>query len=71
MSEVLKHLSLIGHVSIQHRLAVVLISAPENMVMSASNYLNGIELHETQTFEHLLKIDRSCGSFVQSLRGEQ
>ena len=46
MCEVLKHAALLCHMHIQHRLAIVLVARPENMMMRARNNTDRIELHK-------------------------
>ncbi len=44
--EMLKHLAVIGHMLVEHRLSVILIATPQDMMVCARDDADRIELHE-------------------------
>ena len=57
--EMFKHASTLGHVTIQHGLAIVLVTTPQDVVMSTCHDLDGVELHKTEVVDYLFEIQRA------------
>ena len=70
MGEMLEYAPIPAHMLAQHRLAIVLVAAPQDMVMSARYDANGIDLDETQPLYHRIEIDRASRRLRQSLSGQ-
>ena len=60
MREVLEDPSIVCEVRVQHRLTVVLVATPEDVVMRARNHLNGVQLYKAKPFDDAVEVDRSC-----------
>ena len=57
MREVLEHASIVCEVRIEHRLTVVLVATPQNVVMRTRNDLHGVQLHEAKYFDDVVEVD--------------
>ena len=57
MREVLKYFAISCEMSPEHRLSVVLVSAPQNVMMRARDDLDRIKLHEPKPLNQLIKIE--------------
>ena len=51
MGEMFKDVPLISKQFIKHMFFIILVSAPENMMMGAAYILNGIKLHKAKVFD--------------------
>ena len=70
MREMLEHQPMIGHVPIQHLLAVVLIAAPQDVVVGTCHNLNCVELNEAEFLDQTVQVERACRGRGQALRIE-
>ena len=59
MREVFEDAPIVREVPVQHRLTVVLIAAPQNVVMCSGNDLHSVQLHEAELFDDVIEVDRS------------
>ncbi len=55
----LKDQAIAGQQSVQHRLPVILIAAPQDMVMGAGNNLNAVQLHKAEFADDIHQIQRT------------
>ena len=58
MREMLEHAIRMAQHPVEHRLAVILVPAPQDMMMRAGNDLNRIELYEAQRADDTHHVDR-------------
>ena len=63
----LKHLSVLREKLVQHRFAVILVSAPKDVMVGAGDDLDRVELHEPQAADQCRCVKRSGGSFSQPI----
>jgi len=66
----LKHLPLFAQQRVQHMLAVILVSAPQDMMVRARNHLDGIKLHKPKLFDQPQNIQRAGRCARQPMSGQ-
>ena len=54
MGEVLEHCAMVGQMLVQHRLTIILVATPEDVMMGAGHHLDRVKLHEAQTLHHVI-----------------
>lgn len=67
MREMLKKRSVFGKKLVEHRLTIVLVSSPQNMMVSARNNLDRIQLNKTQLADDRHDIQLASGRACQTL----
>jgi hypothetical protein len=70
MGEMLKHRTILGEQTVEHRFAVTLIAAPQNMVVGAGDDLNGVELHEAEGLDQGGCVQRSRRGLAEAVGGK-
>ena len=70
MGKMLEHLPVAGKYFVEHVFAIVLIAAPEDVIMGAGDNANGIELYHPEVANDLARIHRAGRRFCQPLRRE-
>ena len=67
MRKVFEYLPIVCHMVTKHRLAVVLISAPEDMMMRASDHLDRVKLYKAQFVDELSQVQFTYRSSCEPL----
>ena len=70
MREVLKHFAVPGEMASKHRFAIVLIAAPQDVVMRATDHLDRIKLYKAEGLDQGIKVGLSCGCLRKPLPSE-
>lgn len=70
MGEMFKHLPCAAKQRVQHVFAIVLIAAPQDMVMGTGHNLNGVELHKSQLFYQLRRVQGPRRRLRETMRSE-
>jgi hypothetical protein len=58
MGEMLEHMAVTPEAFLQHRLAVVLVPAPQDMIVGARHHADRVELNKSQLSDRTRKIHR-------------
>ena len=59
MGEMLEEAAILAHMPAQHRLAVILVPAPENVMMGPGDDPDGIELDKAEPLDQGIEIERA------------
>ena len=70
MSKMLEHLPVFCQHLVQHRLAIILVSAPQDVMMGAGHHLYGVQLHKSQVPDQRDRIELPCRRASQVVRSQ-
>lgn len=71
MGEMLESLAVPCQVRIEHTFTIILVAAPDDVVMGTRDDLDGVELHETDLANECGKIELADGRLRQTDRVEE
>lgn len=70
MGKMLKHFAISREVAPEHRLAIILVSAPQNVMVRPRDHLDRIELNKAKRLDQFIQIKLSCRGCRESLPRE-
>ena len=68
MGEMFEHRTVLAEQSVEHWFAIILVAAPQDMMMGAGDILDRVELDKAETADHLRQIERTGRRIGQRLR---